>query len=275
MSQATICSGGLTLFSLSGELRNKIYRAYFDELRDAGVFKDPSTCIFATAVRPFLNLFEVSQAVFTETHALFFAEYFPQSHYNLSGLRAMQAFAELPSKWRNTYHALRFRSRDPDVGLEYLSTIEAVLGGTTGLETQSRYTDVSFQDAEIPLKLTVIDFRTSWDQDWERLALKSPIHLPQDRGARMRHLPYAFMEATVYRDLVDVSSGDVVLMVTVVDNVGNTEWKCCGELPSLDWSYVPEDVRLLADKPVGDAIMDEAAKALRIIKGLENVEVGR
>lgn len=99
MSSATTpSSGGVTIFSLSGELRNKIYRAYFDELRDAGIFKDPSTCIFATAVRPFLYLFEVSQAVYTETHALFFAEYFPQSHYNLSGLKAMQAFAQLPSE---------------------------------------------------------------------------------------------------------------------------------------------------------------------------------
>lgn len=168
-SQATKRSGGLTLFSLSGELRNKIYRAYFDELRDAGIFRHSGTHAPATAVRSFLNLFEVSKVVYAETHALFFAEYFPQTHYNLSGLRAIQAFFKLPSEWRNAYHALNF-----------------------------------------------------------------PIHFPKDRGARMRHLPYAFMKAIVHRRIFNVNSGAVVVIATVVDNVGNTEWKFRGNLSRLD-----------------------------------------
>jgi hypothetical protein len=274
MSSATTpSSGGLTIFSLSGELRNKIYRAYFDELHDAGIFGHPRDSVPATAVRSFLNLFEVSQAVYAETHALFFTEYFPQTRYNLSGLRAMQAFVNLPSEWRNAFHMLKLRSRDPDVGLKYLSTIEAVLGGTAGFETQSWRTVVSFQDPEVPLEPVEIDFRTSWDQDWEQLALSVPIHFPKDRGARMRHLPYAFMEATVHRRIFN--SGDLVVIATVVDNVGNTEWKFRGNLSKLDWSHVPKDVRVFVDKPVGDAITDEAEKAVRIIKGLQNAEVGR
>lgn len=38
---------------------------------------------------------------------------------------------------------------------------------------------------------------------------------------------------------------------------------------------MPKDVRIFVEKPVGDAITDEAAKAVRIIKGLENVMAGR
>jgi hypothetical protein len=64
-------------------------------------------------------------------------------------------------------------------------------------------------------------------------------------------------------------------MTTIVDNVGNTEWKFHGRLSKLDWSYVPKDVRVFVDKPVGDAITNEAEKAVRIIKGLHNAEVRR
>ena len=278
MSSATTpSSGGLTIFSLSGELRNKIYRAYFDELRDAGISRHPREFVPSTAVRSFLNLFEVSQQVHAETHALFFAEYFRESYYTLGGLRAMQAFVNLPSEWRNTDHALNFRSRDPDVGLEYVRTIAAVLGGTTGLETSSRYTTVSLQDAEIPLQPFNITFRYFWDQEWEQLALSLPIHFPKDRGARMRHLPFAFMEANVCRSITDARLWNraFISMTTVVDNVGNTEWKFHGRLSKLDWSYVPKDVRVFVDKPVGDAITNEAEKAVRIIKGLHNAEVRR
>jgi hypothetical protein len=125
--QTTTRPSGLTLFSLSGELRNKIYRAHFDELFDANHPWNKYGYILATAVRSFLNVFEVSQEVYAETHGMFFAEYFPHSHYALEGLRATQAFVKLPSKWRKDYHALHLRSWDADVGLEYLGTVDAVL----------------------------------------------------------------------------------------------------------------------------------------------------
>jgi hypothetical protein len=99
-SQATTRSNGLTLFSLSAELRNMIYRAHFDELFDADLPRNKDGFIFATAVRSFLNVFEVSRDVYAETHGMFFAEYFTHSHYALEGLRATQAFIKLPSKWR-------------------------------------------------------------------------------------------------------------------------------------------------------------------------------
>lgn len=169
-SQATTRSNGLTLFSLSGELRNKIYRAHFDELRDADFPRNQSGYIFATAVRSFLNVFEVSQQVYAETHGMFFAEYFPRSHYVLEGLRAMQTFVKLPGEWRNDKHALRLRSRDPDVGLEYLSIVEAVLRGTTSLISR-QYTGVSFQHEENPLQRVKVAFRGSWDRDWQECAL--------------------------------------------------------------------------------------------------------
>jgi len=274
-AQVTTRTGGLTLFSLSGELRNKIYRAYFDDLPDTVPPGNTHHCVPATTVRPFLNMFEVSQEVYAETHGLFFAEYFPLTRYHLEGPRAMQAFVKLPSEWRNDSHRLNFRSRDPDVGLEYLSTMEAVLGGTTGLETLSRYTKVSF---EAPLGRDVM-FLKPWDQEWEEMALSIPIYFPKERGDCKRHLPYAFIQATVGRAIFDDDprSGNRFMfsMNTDVDNLGNTDWHFDGELSALDWSCVPEGVRLLVDKPVGDAITDEAAKAVRIIKGLEDLELGR
>jgi hypothetical protein len=199
---------------------------------------------------------------------MFFAEYFPHSHYALEGLRATQAFLKLASEWRNDMHALHLRSWDPDVGLEYLSTVGAVLAGTTGLVTMWQYTSAYFQHEEIPLQRVKAAFRGSWDQDWQELASRLPIHFPKERGARKRHLPFAFIEASISRVASDRRSGLKVIMRTVVDNVGNTEWALRGKLSKLDWSCVPEDLRVFVDKPIGDAITDEAAKAVRIIKGL-------
>jgi hypothetical protein len=215
-----------------------------------------------------LNVFEVSQEVHAETHGMFFAEYFPHSHYALEGLRATQAFLKLASEWRNDMHALHLRSWDPDVGLEYLSTVGAVLAGTTGLVTMWQYTSAYFQHEEIPLQRVKAAFRGSWDQDWQELASRLPIHFPKERGARKRHLPFAFIEASISRVASDRRSGLKVIMRTVVDNVGNTEWALRGKLSKLDWSCVPEDLRVFVDKPIGDAITDEAAKAVRIIKEL-------
>jgi hypothetical protein len=81
------------------------------------------------------------------------------------------------------------------------------------------------------------------------------------------------VEATVSRLAYNPKSGYCVHMTVVVDNVGDTTWQLHGRLSKLDWSCVQEDLRVFVDKPIGDAITDEAAKAVRIIKGLEDVEI--
>jgi hypothetical protein len=106
------------------------------------------------------------------------------------------------------------------------------------------------------------------------LALKRRIHFPTGRGARKRHLPWAFVEATVSRLAYNPKSVYFVRLTVVVDNVGDSTWHLQGKLSKLDWSCVPEDLRVFVDKPSGgDAIVHEAAKAVRIVKGLEDVEI--
>jgi hypothetical protein len=80
------------------------------------------------------------------------------------------------------------------------------------------------------------------------------------------------VEVTVSRLAYNPKSGYFVRLTVVVDNVGDTKWQLRGKLSKLDWSWVPEDLRVFVDKAIGDAITDEAAKAVRIIKGLEDVE---
>jgi hypothetical protein len=125
--KATDRSRKTNLFSLPPERRNRIYRAHFDGIRDPDLPRNKHNYVLATAVRPFLDVFEASRQVYDEMHGLFFAEYFPRSRYSLEDLKAMQAFADLPSNWKRRTHALEVRSQDADVGLQYLNTINAVL----------------------------------------------------------------------------------------------------------------------------------------------------
>jgi hypothetical protein len=260
--------------SLSGELRNRIYRAHFDGLYGINLPKNEHNYVCATAVRPFLNLFEVSKEIYNETHGLFFAEYFPRNRYTLEGLRAIQAFANLPSDWKRHSHALEVRSEDADVGLQYLHTINAVLEGTSGLGHPEQLVIVSFQHSVKPLLPCDIAFTRSWDKDWRSLARfcrRTPfmISFPEGRDARGRHVPLAFMKATIRRTLSNLDVLYRIRLKVIVDSVGDTKWQLRGRLMMLDWSHVPEDLRVFVDKPSGVGTTDEAAKAIAIIKGLE------
>jgi hypothetical protein len=281
-SQATTLTrstGGLTIFSLSGELRNKIYRAHFDNLYDDDDLPKIGNNTYATAVRSFLKIFEASKIIHKETHGLFFAEYFPRIGYALQGLRAIQAFVKLPSDWKSSYHMLEVGSKDADVGLEYLSTLNAVFEGTLTLESQTpsvSHIFVAFQGQELPYTDGIpcpfyATFDGIWDEEWRKLALSRPIYMPEERDARLRRLPNAFIEADHHRTMYS-NSGEYyyVYLGAIVDNVGSTKWLLAGNLSNLDWSYVPEDLSVFVDKPRGDAITDATEKAVRIIKGLRN-----
>jgi hypothetical protein len=285
-SQSATRSEPKNFMDMPPELRNKIYHALFDGLRHGDLpkatkkIKANQKYILATSVRPLLDIFAVSRTIYKETHGLFFADYFPRVHYALEGVRAVQAFLELPSTWpHRTSHQLQLSSQDADVGLAYAATLAQVLAtsvsamGSLSLEDREQWVQSTSQQ---PASIVFAPFFKSWDRACEHLELAA-----QDNPPRLLDecLLGGFNEIRIRRDtkynvasiLESAPCMHRIGMYVVIEFSGSTTWNIKGPLSLLDWSCVPKDLQVFLDKPSRKATPNDAAmaKALRIARMLE------
>ena len=262
------------------ELRNQIYHALFDGLRQGRLPKIQKYTL-ATGVRPLLNIFAVSRTIYKETHGLFFAEYFPRKRYALEGLKAVQAFRELPSGWQHfTGHALQLRSQDPDVGLEYAMTLAQVLeGGRSASQMGSMCAGHRVQTAHWIHQQPAAPISASYFKSWYQACKSLEYGAQASPNLEIQRLPDNWnklhISRTTQHHITPYSNSPQcmhhIAMDVIIDNVGNTTWFIKGPLSRLDWSCLPKDLRVFQDKPSRGTIPNLLghAQTFRIAKGLE------
>jgi len=88
--------GPKTFFSLSGEVRNLVYDAFFDDLPEKGQFGYSYASWLPQMRRfaPYLNLLLANRALYHEAGSLFYQVYFPRFKYCFNTLADLQHFMQ-------------------------------------------------------------------------------------------------------------------------------------------------------------------------------------
>ncbi|KAM0707946.1 hypothetical protein Q7P35_004595 [Cladosporium inversicolor] len=217
-AMAASTSLGKNIIALPGELRNEIYRHFFEDiLARTGptattgplpINRNDIQYAAANTFEEIVSLFLTSRQISTEARSLFNGLFFPRRHYLLQSRESIYSFSRMPSRWAQNLHKIHLTAHGIPQGRKIFNPIKIALVKAARANSPCDPTT----DRRLELRKPHLGFvRESWNQTTIRRRFSAEM--------RLNGVPTTLQ---VYK--CDNDRFDVILV---------------GPLGKLDWTMIP------------------------------------
>lgn len=215
---ATSASTSKKIIDLPGELRNEIYRHFFEDILarttptattgPLPINRDDIQYSPANAFEEIVSLFLTSRQISTEARSLFNGLYFPRRHYLLHSRESIYSFSRMPNHWAQNIHKIHLTAHGIPQGRKIFNPIKIALVKAA----RANKSCGPPTDCELELRKLHLGFvRESWNNTTIRRRFSAEL--------RLNGVP-----TTLQVYMCDNDRFDVILV---------------GPLGKLDWTMIP------------------------------------
>ena len=216
---ASSASPSKSIHTLPGEIRNEIYRLFFELVLarttptaptgPLPINRDDIQYAPANTFEDITSLFLTSREISTEARTLFNGLFFPRRHYLLQTRESIYSFSRVPGCWAQNVHKIHLTAHGIPQGRKIFNPVKITLVKAARLSTnQSNPTTSSLLQAR---KLHLSSDRIPWNSTFIRRRFHAKLTL-------------SGVPTTLYVYACDDDRFDVILT---------------GPLGKLDWSMIP------------------------------------